>query len=119
MSVYCSFGMFDDDHGDYPQPYGYRRSHVLPTKDDERAGHLDLGSIPAFLTRDGYDDDSDVDGEYWPFLRVGMRGSDAEPDTIVLDAYQVDTLIAELVEWRARVNEDLLKNELPPPEVKS
>lgn len=111
MSVYCSFGIFDEDgtkdsEWGHPQPYAYQRSHVLPSKDDPRAGHLDLGSIPGFVTRDGRDDQPEDDG-VWPWLRMSLRGSDDEPDTIVLDVEQVDALIADLTVWRARVNEAL------------
>lgn len=110
MSIYCSFGMFDEHGNDdiefgHPQPYAYRRSHIIPTTDDPRGGYLDFGSIPGFITRDGRDEGDD--GEYWPWLRVSLRGTADEPDTVVLDVGQVDALIADLVAWRACVDEDL------------
>lgn len=109
ISVYCTFSDFEAQ-GDYPAPYVYRESHVLPTRDDPRGGSVDLGSIPAFLTRDGYDDGAD-DGACWPYLRVSVRAAErpdgAVEDTVVLDRRQVVALRDELTGWLARVDEGL------------
>ena len=107
MSVYCSFGIFDGDDGDYPAPLIYRQSNVIPTRDDPRGGYLGLGYIPSFVTRDGYDD-KDADRRCWPYLRVSLRGA-AEPgeDTVVLAADQVRVLRDELTGWLGRVDENL------------
>lgn len=112
MSVYGSFGDFDDEDDSFPQPYAYQKSHVIPRHDHPRVGYFDLGQISAELTRGGYDDRAEVGDEQWPYLRVSLRGSDDEPDTIVMDARQVDTLIEVLSGWRSRVNEELLRDEL-------
>lgn len=118
MSVYGSFGDFDDEEDSFPQPYVYRKSHVIPRSDHPRAGSFDLGQISAELTRGGYDDRVEVADETWPYLRVSLRGSDDEPDTIVMDARQVDALIEVLSGWRCRVNDELLQSELGHDEVR-
>lgn len=112
MSVYCTFGCFDEDGSKdkewgYPQPYGYRKSHIIPTREDSRAGYFDLGYIPGFITRDGSDSD-DVEGieNIWPYLRVSLRGSHEEPDTIVMDVDQVVELHRELGWWIERVKRE-------------
>ena len=109
MSVYCSFGIFasEDEWEDHPAPLIYRRSHVIPSKDDARGGSFELASIPAFLTRDGYDD-AKVDGHgCWPYLRVSLQAADPDEDTVVLDAEQVRVLRDELTCWLDRVDPDL------------
>jgi hypothetical protein len=112
MSVYCSFGVFDEDGTrdsawGFPQPYGYRKSHILPTADDPRAGSFDLGLIPGFIRRDGDREDLEDEDAAWPYLRVSLTGSDEEPDTIVLDVDQVTSLVEVLNDWLNRVNRDL------------
>lgn len=115
MSVWCSGLCLGDDAWDGEQDLGapivYRKSHVLPSMTDPRGGTFDVASIPAFLTRDGYDDGAE-DGTCWPYLRVSLRSAQMTDDkwvedTIVLDLAQVDALIVELTEWRARVNEEV------------
>lgn len=116
MSVWASFGGLDDDGGydeepfDREPPIVYRKSHVLPSSDDPRGGHISLAAIPAFLTRDGYDDGHE-DGRVWPYLRLtvrpaGTEDSDTE-DTVVLDAEQVTVLAVDLLGWLARVDRRL------------
>jgi hypothetical protein len=103
VSVYGSFCTFDVDEPDRRAPMLYRGSHVLPSMDDTRGGSFDLGLIPGHITRDGHDD-GDEDGAVWPFLRVGMRGSEEEPDTLVFDVEQVEQLHADLGWWLAHVD---------------
>lgn len=89
-------------------PIIYRQSHVLPSEEDPRGGSLDLASIPAFLTRDGYDDGPE-DGDVWPYLRLSVRPAQVTDDnwvedTIVLDHRQVVALRDELTDWLGRVD---------------
>ncbi len=113
MSIYCSFSGFTDDGGDYPPPYVYRESHVLPSPDDPSGGFLDLAYIPGFITRDGRDVDGELDPDcenegVWPFLRMSLRAAgfpaDAE-DTVVLDRGQVAALRDELTDWLLRCDD--------------
>lgn len=107
MSIYCSFSLFEKDpEPPYSQPYGYLKSHVLPSPTDDRAGYFDLGYIPSFIRRGGEDDFENED-EVWGYLRVSLRGSDAEPDTIVLDHNQVRLLRDDLNTWLNRVDPSL------------
>lgn len=120
MSIYCTFSVFDADGegGDYPQPYRYRESHVLPSKDDPRGGFLDLAYIPGFITRDGRDVDGELDPQcenegVWPFLRFSLRpehdpsavGVEDAEDTVVLDREQVVALRDELNDWLLRCDD--------------
>jgi hypothetical protein len=108
MSVYCSFGTFDEDSGDHPPPLIYRQSHIIPDRTDPRGGSFDLGSIPAFLTRNGYDDGKEDGVMCWPYLRVSLRATQPGEDTIVLDIDQVRVLHTEIGNWINRVDPDLL-----------
>lgn len=91
MSIYCSFGYLDGEHGDdcsiweqepgqepgcfaptgtcdcgLPlQPFVYQGSHVLPGDDDRRGGYIGLADIPDHIERDGRTPPFD-------FLRVDM-----------------------------------------------
>jgi hypothetical protein len=112
MSVWASTLLIGDDGRDdgrdLQAPLTYRQSHVLPSHDDPRGGLLDLASIPAFVTRDGYDDGPD-DGAVWPFLRVSVRPAQVTDDvwvedTVVLDHRQVLALRDELTVWLQRVD---------------
>lgn len=105
MSVYCSFAVFDDNGGDHPGPLVYRESHVLPHHDDTRGGSLDLGQIPAFITRDGRDGGDEDSDLMWPYLRVSLCAED--DDTVVLTARQVTELRDALTRWLARVDPNL------------
>lgn len=104
MSIYGTFGGFDDDDwGDDRQaPLVYRGSHILPRITDKRGGSLDLAHIAGFITRDGNDGTSDSI-PYWPYLRVSLDDPWHE-GTIVLDVHQVDQLIADLQSWRDNVD---------------
>jgi hypothetical protein len=105
MSVYCSFGDFSDDFGDHPAPLIYRESHIIPRHTDPRGGFLNFGAIPAFLTRNGYDDNAD-ENAWWPYLRVPLRTTTPE-DTAVLTHSQIVALRDELTSWLNRVDPDL------------
>ena len=101
MSIWASFGIFDGE--DHPRPIRYRRSHVLPSPDDDRAGALDLACIPGFVTRDGRDDGPEDDDRVWPWLRLHVtEDDDEEGATVVLDAHQVAQLHDELGIWLER-----------------
>lgn len=107
MSVYCSFGgYYGDQFGDGQAPLVYRRSHVIPNPDDARGGHFDLGYIPGFIRRDGYDDTMEGIEDIWPYLRVSLNGGEDEPDTVVLDVDQVAQLRDNLTWWLDRVKRE-------------
>lgn len=114
MSVWCSGLSFAeppwDDDNHHGAPIIYRQSHILPSAEDPRGGHLDLAHIPAFLTRDGYDDGPE-DGDVWPFLRMSLRSAQMTDDlwvedTVVLTHPQVEALRDELTDWLGRVDHD-------------
>lgn len=110
MSVWVSRLISDADGfpDERPGPVAYRQSHVIPSADDPRKGSLHTAHVPGFLTRDGYDDAGDgEDRPWWPFLRLSLATDVPGEDTVILDVTQVDALIADLVEWRANVNEEL------------
>lgn len=108
MSIYGSFGGFDDDGEDERQPpLVYRGSNIVPRITDKRGGSLDLAHIAGFITRDGNDGVSDSI-PYWPYLRVSLLDPWHE-GTIVLDVHQVDALIEDLQSWRDNV--DIHKDE--------
>ena len=111
MSVYGSFGVFDGDEPNRPEPIIYRGSHVMPRRDDPRGGSLDLGLISGFVTLDGR---ALNDEDCWPYLRVSIDPDPATDygdgpigevhATVVLDADQVERLLGDLAGWLARVN---------------
>jgi len=106
MSIYGSFGGFDDDTSTGRQPpLVYKGSHILPRMDNPRGGSLDLAHICGFISREGpaHDGDQGDAEEYWPYLRVSLNDPWHE-GTIVLDVHQVDTLIADLQSWREHVD---------------
>lgn len=103
MSVYGSFGIFAADDGHYQPPILYQRSHVLPARHDARGGSIDLGQIPAFITR-GASDDGPDDGRVWPYLRFSLDAGQTDEDTVVLDRAQVQALRDELSRWLERVD---------------
>lgn len=116
MSIWCSFSLFGDEGDDYPPPYVYRQSHVLPAPDDPRGGMLDLAYVPGFITRDGRDVDGELDPQcenegVWPWLRVALRADqrhahpDQFEDTVVLDRDQVAALRDELTDWLLRCDD--------------
>lgn len=112
MSIYCTFGVFDDYPDDYPQPFVYRGSHLLPGPGDERGGSLDLAYIPGHITAAGRDDGPDDEEGVWPWLRLFMRPDQrraaeiGQPeDTIVLDRDQVAALRDELDDWLLRCDD--------------
>lgn len=76
-------------------PLAYQESHVLPLPEHPRDGRFDLGSVASLIGpnreyRDEY-------GTHLPYLRVSLRGSDAEPDTVLLDRKQATELRDSLV----------------------
>lgn len=117
MSVYGSFCCMGEDE-EIPAPIAYQGSHVMPGPGDDRAGSLDLGSIPGWLTKDGWcvhghgdHDEMDCEDEgdlpaVWPFLRVSVgEVPDQRGETILLDRAQVLALRDELTGWLARTLE--------------
>jgi hypothetical protein len=104
VSIWASFCIMDGDCGDPPRPIRYQRSHILPSLDDDRAGHFDLALIPGFITRDGRDDGPEDDDQCWPYLRLSAGQIDDEDGvTVVLDACQVAYLRDQLEMWLSRV----------------
>lgn len=83
-------------------PLAYQKSHVVPTAADPRAGNFDLASIAAHIGPDH--DYRDEDGTHQPYLRIGLRGSDAEPDVVVLDEAKVRQVFNALWSWLANVD---------------
>lgn len=114
MSVYCTFGEFDNTDGIYRAPITYRGSHIIPHHKDPRGGTLDLGYIPAFLTRggDGYDDAKEHGLSWWPYLRFSLSDKEAWA-TVVLDRDQVTALRDELTQWLDRIDPDREKDDQP------
>jgi hypothetical protein len=105
VSIWASFCIMDGDCGDPPRPIRYQRSHILPSLDDDRAGHFDLALIPGFITRDGRDDGPEDNDQCWPYLRVSLSEVDDTADvTAVLDVDQVAYLRDQLDVWLNRVH---------------
>jgi len=116
VSIYASFCCMGEDE-DIPAPIAYIASHLLPKPGDSRAGSLDLGLIPGFVTQDGWcvlgHDHSTGDDcpcepytelpPVWPYLRVAVDDVyRAEQATVVLDYSQVEKLRDELTGWLNR-----------------
>lgn len=118
MSIYCSFGVFDEDDrlddDSRRGPIVYQGSHVLPSPDSPRGGSLDLGYIPGWITRNGSNEGRDPGEEgnidWWPYLRVGLIGGEYDPNAVVLDVDQVGQLIDDLTSWRDRVRRETLSS---------
>lgn len=81
-------------------PLTYQRSHVVPQSDHLREGHFDLASIASHIGPDGHyrEDEENLDETHLPYLRVGLHGSDAEPDVVVLDIDQARA-VHETIGW--------------------
>jgi hypothetical protein len=103
VSIYGSFCTFDGDEPDQPAPIAYQGSHVLPAKDDPRAGSFDLGLINGWITRQGRTGPADEEA-LWPYLRVGAGNADARQVELVLDVEQVEQLYTDLGWWLAHVD---------------
>lgn len=81
-------------------PLAYQRSHVVPLPEHPREGRFDLASVASHIGPD-HEYRDDPDETHLPYLRVSLRGSDAEPDTVVLDRTQVRKLHAATGHWLA------------------
>jgi len=79
-------------------PLVYQGSHVMPSEDDERGGHLDIALIPGHVRmyRDNPDTDSagedDLPPE--PYLRFGVNES-----VVILTRRNVEQIHATLTWW--------------------
>lgn len=80
-------------------PIVYQGSHILPSQDDERGGHVDIALIPSHITRDGRDDRPE-DEAPWPFLRMGVNS-----ETVILTRRNVLEIVESLTYWLGEVNE--------------
>jgi hypothetical protein len=103
VSVYGSFGTLDGDEPDEPAPIVYQGSHVLPSKDDPRGGHFDLGLINGWITSQGRPGPADEEA-LWPYLRVGAGDVEGGRVELVLDVGQVERLHTDLGWWLAHVD---------------
>lgn len=82
-------------------PIAYQRSHIMPADSDPRAGTFQVAGISGDLPHNGTE--LDPDGyQMYPWLRFTLRGSDDEPDDVVLTAAQVEALHLELTGWLVR-----------------
>lgn len=108
MSIYGSFGGFDEYGEDERQPpIVYQGSHILPSMTDPRGGAVDLAHIPGFISREGPHadtDDTDPRPARWPYLRLSVDDDQYAYASVILDVHQVDTLIEDLQSWRATVD---------------
>lgn len=87
-------------------PIAYRRSHILPSDDDERAGCFDLAEIPGFISRGDriLCDEATCDkpatdccDQVWPWLRASVNS-----ETVILDRAQVLRAYHYLGDWLMR-----------------
>lgn len=77
-------------------PLAYQRSHVVPAVDGPRAGNVELATVASHIGPDRcYRDE---DGTHLPFVRLSLRGSKDEPDTVVLDRRHAAELL-EALRW--------------------
>lgn len=84
-------------------PIIYRGSHILPSEDSQRGGHVSLAEVPGRITRDGRDDGPDDRYGVWPWLRLSVGQEDA-----VLDEQLAGSLYRALGDWlTARGNTNL------------
>lgn len=75
-------------------PIIYRGSHILPSEDSQRGGHVSLAEVPGHITRDGRDDGPDDEFGTWPWLRLSVGQED-----VVLDEALVRGLREALDGW--------------------
>lgn len=85
------------DCGQPDAPLAYSGSHVLPSDSDNRAGWVDIASIPSHITRDGRDDKPE-DEAPWPYLRFGVNGQ-----TVILTRRNAQMVADSLNHWLERV----------------
>lgn len=96
MSIYqtiFSVGMDEEHVG----PLLYQGSHVLPSRSDAHGGSVDLGAIPAFITRNGRD--TGPENGYHPWLRISVDTVNGQGATVVLSKGQATALRNALSEW--------------------
>jgi hypothetical protein len=103
MSIYGSFGIFDDDDPDRRPPIAYQASHILPSTDDPRAGNFELGLINSWITATGRTGPADEEA-LWPYLRVGAGDAQGQQVELVLDVEQVEQLHTDLGWWLEHVD---------------
>jgi hypothetical protein len=89
------------DCGQVGAPLVYQGSHVLPSEEDRRGGHVDLGLISPHVRfwRDNPDasveDEPDIDTALCePFLRFGVNDA-----TVVLTRRNVEEVYQSLLWW--------------------
>lgn len=111
ITEHGSYG-FDDTKrctcGRPDAPLVYQGSHVLPSETDQRGGHLDIASIPGFISRDRAEErDGDYDSP-WPYLRFGVN-----EQTVVLTERSVRLVADTLNEWLAlpKQKENIVDND--------
>lgn len=100
------------DCGRPRSPLVYEGSHVLPSDDDRRGGHVLACAIPDHITRDGRDDAPEGALKDWLRLSVGnppsveqRRGKPYVPGgqaVVVLDRAHVTELRDTLTAWLER-----------------
>jgi hypothetical protein len=103
VSIYATIpGLGKPDEGDDPAagiPLVYQGSHILPSEDDRRGGHIGLAQIPSHITRDGRDD-TPTDGRPWPWLRLHLVDwPEDEAPCLLLNPTQARHLAHLLTDW--------------------
>lgn len=84
------------------QPIIYKGSHVLPSDDDPRGGHVFVCAIPDHITRDGRDDAPEGALKDWLRLSVDADGASYHGGAqaeVVLDRPLVEQLRDTLTHW--------------------
>lgn len=99
-----------EEGGEQPllAPIVYQGSHVLPSNEDRRGGHVDLAAIPDFIERPGreqgphdwmrlsvYCEQSDTEYQGKPLSEAGRA-------VVVLDREQIKALRDTMTEWLQR-----------------
>jgi hypothetical protein len=67
---------------------------------------FDLASVASHIGPDGRyrEDEDNPDETHLPYLRVGLRGCEEEPDVVVLDVAQVRAIFETLAWWLGNVD---------------
>lgn len=89
-------------------PIVYQGSHVLPSDDDERGGHVDIAAIPGHIDRAGRPPTNPDDEftPYHPWLRLSVWEVVEGSATVVLDRRGVELLYRTLGEWLEGTRDD-------------